>query len=256
VRTWSAQRTLQDSQETDETPSNLVPPDELVLLVTFLALPVFGVILGQLATGAFTERYALPTVAGFAVLFAFAASSWSNRNHRVAVILAVVLTGGFLMNSARQIKWAVTIAAKERRLYDQLQADAPGDEFIVVTDPVQFLQMTRYAPPDLNRRLVYLTDSLHPNTAEVGLQRLSKFEPVRIDDVGSFQEDHPRFWLYRRLDTDELPRFPNELISRLNERGTSMRIIRWTNEFLLLRREPAKPLMDAPLPATIEEKSS
>jgi hypothetical protein len=221
-------------------------PDELLLLVTFLALPVFGVILGQLATGAFTERYALPAVAGFAVLLAFAASHWSGRKSVVAMLLAVALTGGFLMNSARHYKWAVTIAAKEHRLYAQLLTDAPGADPIVATDPVQFLQMTRYAPPELNRRLIYLTDGLDPNTAEVGLQRLAIFDPIQIDNYEHFRSRHLRFWLYRRLDTDELPKFPNELITRLSDRGVPMRVSQWTNEFLLLQSNPSQPLRRKP----------
>ena len=89
---------------------------------------------------------------------------------------------------------------------DQLQADTPGGDSIVVTDPVQFLQMTRYAPDTLKHRLIYLTDGPKPNTAEVGLQRLSKFELVRIDERRISRPAHPDFWLYRRLDTDSLPR--------------------------------------------------
>lgn len=214
------------------------PTEDLVLIVTLLALPVFGVILARLATGAFTERYALPAVAGFAVLFAFAASRCFGRSRLVGVLLVMILTGGFLMNSARQIKWAVTIAAKEHRLHDQLLTDAPGTDPIVVTDPVQFLQMTRYAPLQLNQRLIYLTDGPDPNTAEVGLQRLSTFEPVRIDKSTHFLATHPTFWLYRRLDTDELPTFPNELIPRLSERGVPMRVGRWTNEMILIQGKP------------------
>jgi hypothetical protein len=229
-------------------------PEELILLVTFLALPVFGVILGQLATGAFTERYALPAVAGFAVLFAFAASHWSGRKPVVATLLAVALTGGFLMNSARHYKWAVTIAAKEHRLHAQLLTDAPGTDPIVATDPVQFLQMMRYAPAELTSRLIYLTDGPDPNTAEVGLQRLAKFEPIQIDEYEHFQSTHSRFWLYRRLDTDELPKFPNELITRLSDRGVPMRVSQWTNEFLLLQCNPSLPLRRKPASSTIRDR--
>jgi hypothetical protein len=238
VRTWSAQRTLQEPRDSEDIGPNVVPPEELILLVTFLALPIFGVILGQLATGAFTERYALPAVAGFAMLFAFAASHWSGRKSVVAMLLAAALTGGFLMNSARHYKWAVTIAAKEYRLYAQLLTDTPGTDPIVATDPVQFLQMMRYAPAELTSRLIYLTDGPDPNTAEVGLQRLAKFDPIRIDEYEHFRSSRSRFWLYRRLDTDELPKFPNELITRLSEKGIPLRVSRWTNESILLRSNP------------------
>ena len=212
------------------------PAHELILAAAFLGLPVAGVLLGRLATGAFTERYALAASAGFSLGLAWAVSTFADRRPGVTAALIAVLIVGFLVDGARLVKWAGDLSREEARtVVALLELTHTGDLPIVATDPVQFLQTVHHAPEGLRRRLTYVVPPGAPNTAEIGLADLARREPLRVVGAAEFLRRHPAFFAYRRFDNDALPHFPNEWLVRLSEERATMTVLRWDSDFVLLR---------------------
>jgi 4-amino-4-deoxy-L-arabinose transferase-like glycosyltransferase len=69
-----------------------IRPAYLVLTVGFLALPVFGVLLGKLVQGPFVPRYVISAVVGFAVLTGFAVDRSRPNWVRIVLVCVVALS--------------------------------------------------------------------------------------------------------------------------------------------------------------------
>ncbi|HEX6080707.1 MAG TPA: glycosyltransferase family 39 protein [Methylomirabilota bacterium] len=179
------------------------PRHELIAAVGYLALPVVAVALGKLATGAFTDRYALPAVIGVALLVPWGAYHLLDRRATIGLLLAALLGGWFaLMVGALPVLELRRAWAERDAPYRFLATGAPGDLPVVVQSPHTFFQMTYYAPPALAARLLYLADPaaarryIDTDTVDLGLLEFRRWIPIHVEPYRPYLAAHHRFLLY------------------------------------------------------------
>jgi hypothetical protein len=192
-----------------------IPLHERIAAVGLACLPVFGVLLGKLATGVYVERYGLAAIAGFSLLIAFVACRRAEGRPLLGGLLALLFFGWYLaMWQSEAGKLASRLPAIEeecRRLSEQGNDDQP----IAVSHPHVFLQLMHYAPPELASRLRYVSSQsasirfLGNDTNDRALQGLSGLTPLPVVDYEAFVLEQRCFlvygterWLTRALETD------------------------------------------------------
>lgn len=197
------------------------PPHEMAAVYGFMGIPVLGVLLAKVATGAFTERYALPAVIGLSILFAWAGHRATQGRALTGVALALILCGWFVLKVPRDLERFAAASAAQGETYDFLRARAEQGLPIAISDPHLFIRLAYYAPPDLAGRLVYLADPEESvryrgsDTADRGLLALKDWRPVRVERYTTFVASGQRLllygptgsraWVYRKLSEDGVP---------------------------------------------------
>ena len=180
-----------------------IPVHEVVAGLGYLAIPALAVLLAKLATGAFTDRYALAAVVGLALIIPWGAYLILDGRATLGIALAAVLFSWFVAKDG--IEPAVTQRRDLATLQDTLaflSRAAPDDAPLVIASPHIFFQLSYYAPPPLASRLVYLTDTaaamryFKTDTVELGLQEFRRWTPISVEDYRSYVRTHPRFLLY------------------------------------------------------------
>ena len=183
-----------------------VPPiHELVAALGYLAIPGIEIVMAKLVTGAFTDRYALPALIGFALVIPWGAYHLFDRHVTLGVAVAALLCGWFVVKvgiePARQLRQD---RANQAGVYRLFRSGLPGDVPIVIASPHAFLQLTYYAPPDLTSRLVYLAAPeeamryLETDTPEVGVVEFRRWTSLQVEPYQEYIRAHPRFLLYTR----------------------------------------------------------
>jgi hypothetical protein len=177
-----------------------IPWHELAAASGFLLLPPIAIGLVRLGIGVFGARYLIFTIAGLSLLVAFTASRLVNGSALAGLALVSVLVlvcGGrvYLLNRDFRgerdwVQFAVA-SLKER----QARTDLP----FVFSNPISYLQMTQYAPPDVRKRMTYLVDPeksmqyLGYNTCDKAMSVLKEWVAPETDDYDSFRSSHSRF---------------------------------------------------------------
>ena len=182
-----------------------IPVDEVVAALGYLSLPGLAVLLGKVATGVFTDRYAMPAVLGLALIIPWGAYVILDRRATMGIALAAALFSWFVVKDG--IEPASTGHRELEGLHDTfdfLRREVPGQWPLVIASPHLFFQFSHYAPPELASRFVYLVDPaaslryLKADTAELGIQEFRRWTPMSIQDYRSYVRAHPRFLLYDR----------------------------------------------------------
>jgi hypothetical protein len=190
---------------------------ERVAVAGLALLPVLAVIVSKLGTGAFTERYALPSLVGLGAM-AGALAGWSARPARTMILL--LLAVWIVALSTKALDPESAIGGPEQSIYQklvQLEDRLP----IVVADGEKFVQANHYADPSVARRLYWLSTGksnfdLHTRK-ELG--RLADWHPLNIRSLLEFADLNPEFFI---LDD------PNgRLVAALKEEfpGASVRVV-------------------------------
>ena len=180
-----------------------IPVPEVVAALGYLAIPALAVLLAKVATGAFTDRYALTAVLGLALIIPWGAYLILDGRATLGLALAAVLFFWFVAKDG--IEPAMTQRRQLGALQDTLaflRTVAPDDAPLVIASPHIFFQLSYYAPPPLASRLVYLSDTaasmryFKTDTVELGLQEFRRWIPISVEDYRSYVRAHPRFLLY------------------------------------------------------------
>jgi hypothetical protein len=224
------------------------PVHEIAAVCGFITIPIVCVILAKFATGAFTDRYALPAIIGFAVLGGFiAAVAFANRR-LMALVALVCLVGWCGLTRARE--WVDPPSssmpdsdAAVQGSVQLLRSDPERQLSLVMADPHTFTVLSHYAPPDIRSRLVYLADPnlalkrLGHNSVERGMIDLVKpWFRMNVVDYETFVAGQPRFLVFGN--TGRLA-FLNWLLPELQARGMRLEVRgrRGDNLFLLASRD-------------------
>jgi hypothetical protein len=182
---------------TAETAAWRVPRAETAVVLALVAAPFLAVLLAFLS-GVFIPRYTLPALPGFCLLAAFLSQS-IERARPLWAICVLCFTLAFTPLSARSVaaRWANAFGETAWIQRVQTEPELP----IVVDDAIAFLPLTRYAPGGIAPRLVFLADpeaarrASGNNSATIGLMRLARWAPLRIEQPGTFFASHRRFFL-------------------------------------------------------------
>jgi hypothetical protein len=143
----------------------------VVLAISFAALPVFAVTLAVLTKGPFIERYSVSAVIGVALIAGLGSASFS-RQRWVSLCIAAILSCSFLMDTARLLKSRLTGSGEilvesstslqmsttpgEPLDGHLLLATAEGTLPIVVLSSFDYPYFFEYGPKSLQPRLWYV----------------------------------------------------------------------------------------------------
>ncbi|MCC6139558.1 MAG: glycosyltransferase family 39 protein [Nitrospira sp.] len=177
-----------------------IPDHEWGAALAFAALPVIGVAVTLYTTGAFTARYALPTVLGISVLVSLTLFRLGNGRVLLGVAGGVLAVAGFAMLTLRALPY--TAASAVDPVAEFLAVSATDELPIVVSDPHNFMMLAHYAPRGLSSRLVYLADPdaslrhMGHDTMDRGMLDLNPWFRMNVKDWRAFQQSRGRFLLY------------------------------------------------------------
>ena len=163
---------------------HLPPSHELAALVTLVLLPFFGVALGKLATGAYTDRYVLSALVGITILIALAAWWIDAGVPKLGLSLLLMFA---LFAGARIVERncdATEDADGQAQALDFLDRHRGAGEPIVVASPHDFFELSQRVARDGGPRLIYLADPalarryLETDAVELGVTGMKDIAPL------------------------------------------------------------------------------
>lgn len=183
----------------NEGPSLEMP--EVVVLIAFVALPLFSYLVAKLAGAPLFHRYSISTVAGFACLLGIVAAKRPPVALGVLLLLAAQIEFDLFQyaQSATLTEPSTSIglctrASAFRHQYSVMEA-VPGQDLpIVLMDDLEFLPIMHYAPANIASRLVYVVGPYSDANGEgyIVLQRLCP-APGHFVRVSEFLSTHDTF---------------------------------------------------------------
>jgi 4-amino-4-deoxy-L-arabinose transferase-like glycosyltransferase len=179
-----------------------IPSYELVCAVGFVAIPVIGLIVTKILTGAFTDRHALPAVIGFGILIPLALHYFLSSRNLVVMVLICFFAGflGKAIGDYRSVS-EDTAAFNRARLFWQTKADPQLPIVSWFSHPA--MRLWYYGPKDLADRVYYLADPaasvryIGHDTIDRGLLDLKPFFPLKnVQPYDLFLKSHQQFLLF------------------------------------------------------------
>ena len=215
---------------------------EVAAAVGFLLLPLVGVVVGELATGAYVERYVLSAVIAPAVLVPLALHRLTGGKRISAIATCAVLTAWFCVLFQywhRDI--GVDLDRRERLETFAEERASPAGLPIAVAHPHDYLELAHHAPRPLAGRLVRLSDPERAlrysgsRSSEDGLVVLAGFAPL---EIVPYDEQRTPFLLLRtvRGEADDW------IEQALDDDGARMQVVASGEDdgFTLVRVEPSR----------------
>jgi len=150
---WLILRRRESHAESGDPDQVQVPAWELLAAALFLVIPVAAITISLVVPPhMFADRYALPSIGGFALAIALVSAILAGNRCAPGIILAlpVLLLFGFTMTHGRPFE---NPFEKETMLKRALQRGP-----VVINDYVLYLQLWYYAPADVKQRILYLSD--------------------------------------------------------------------------------------------------
>jgi hypothetical protein len=202
-----------------------IPDYELLAATLFLLLPVAAITLALIVPPhLFVDRYALPSIGGFALVTAFIAAHFAGKRLApgIAFALPVFLVFLFVMAHGRQP--LESPLQKEPLLTVALQRGP-----VAVNDYVSYLQLWYYAPADERSRLLYLSDedsAVKYSHIDDIMQPFRKFG-VPVVSYEDFATPGKKFLLYFTRGFGWVP-------ERVLDDGGSVQVINWAQGKALL----------------------
>jgi hypothetical protein len=173
----------------------------VVMAVTASALlPVVGVIIAELVTHAFTERYFIAAVPGSCILLVWGLKCMirnGTAGPALACALCLILSG----QEWRDLRAGQTLALRQVSSIGALLSRLP-DGPIVMSEITVFHKLSFYARRDLAARLVYVADPhrsiryLGHDTVDRGLLDLTPWFPLRVVWWHDWWSDHQTSFVY------------------------------------------------------------
>jgi hypothetical protein len=217
---------------------------ELAAMLACCLLPFVSLALAYASHGGtFLWVYVLPTTMGLSLLAANLLFRYANQRHTVAALIVLVFLGWF---SLRQVSPVAHALARSRTppaapvLLRGLDVRLP----VVIADPILFLQLAHYQPPELVGRLFFLTDLdqvvrfTEQDSGERSLQHLNMVRRIPLEPYQAFIQTHRAFHVYWTGKRWEW------LLSKLIEDGARVEVVQERqDELVLLVTVPTQPLV-------------
>ncbi len=230
---WMVRHGKPDAPE-DAGSSPQLMDHELIAGALFLVIPICAVGAGMMVTNLFTDRYALLSLAGVAIL--------------IPMILGRLAGGralpGFLMFWVSLLPlFFVTLEIPPARhpwTDEPILVKALQTGPVVVADGQLFLQMWLYAPEAYKKKILFLADDAAANkymgfdALDFGLRGLRPWSSVQVIPYQEFAAPGREFLLYQN------PLKPGWLLSKIVADGGSADLVELTN-FRQLYRARLKP---------------
>jgi 4-amino-4-deoxy-L-arabinose transferase-like glycosyltransferase len=216
---------------------------EVAAALGFILLPVIGVIVGKIATGAFVGRYGLSAVIGCAVLAGFGSSTAFRRQPAMRAAAVLILLGWFGLSAMRE--WIGPTwnsmpvdPALVTRPTEWLEELSENNLPVVVADPHTFIMLSHYGAAATVSRIVYVADPdlalkhLGHNSVERGMLDLLKpWFHLNVVPFEPFIADHSRFLVYGNFYSKS---FLNWILLELEARRVHIELLNRSGDELLL----------------------
>ena len=189
---------------------------DALLCLGFVALPAFGVLVGQIVHSPYFGRYFLSAVLGLCIPFAIITGVSRNCKWLVSVILLTIVFG-ITLNFCRLLRHRLTgtgealeepstkyelstTVGRPLETYPFIGQLSRDTKPIAVLEPLDFLYLLQYAP-QLTPRLYYIHSSERDESLK-GLRAFRRWSPVKYNPVllgPDFVRLHPDFYIYSDL---------------------------------------------------------
>ena len=199
----AAYMTLTKSEDSAESSNyEYIHSYELVAAAGFVAIPLIGLIVAKIFTGAFTDRHVLPAVIGFGILIPLALHHFLSSRHLVIFAL-ICFFAGFLGKAIWDYRVVTddTAAFHRATLFWQTKADPQLPIVSWYSHPA--MRLWYYGPNELAARVYYLADPeasvryIGHDTIDRGLLDLKPFFPLKnVRPYDLFLKSHQSFLLY------------------------------------------------------------
>jgi len=202
-----------------------VPDYELLAAALFWLIPVAAITLALIVPPhSFFDRYALPSIGGFALTTVFLADHFAGERRALGMAFAfpVFLLFLFTMTHGRRLENPF----QEEPILTAAIKQAP----VVVNNYVSYLQLWYYAPEDVRSRLLYLSDegsSVKYSHIDDIMQPFQKFG-VPVVNYAEFATSGKEFFLYFTAGLGWVP-------DRVLEDGGSVQVVNWAQGKALLQ---------------------
>jgi hypothetical protein len=190
------------SRSRSSTPPRPVTLPFVTSMVSLALLPFVILVLAEVVTHSFTERYALVSSIGIFVSICFALARLTSERTAAAaglVILEVLFFGTQLVDKARSVKEELALARTE---YRTLSREAGHGEFLAISEVAVFQRLSFYGPISFARRISYLADANREirysgfDTVDRGLLALRSWFPINTQPYGKYLREHDHFLVY------------------------------------------------------------
>jgi hypothetical protein len=185
-------------------------PSEVVLIASFLFYPALLVVLTKLLGSGYTPRYGWPAILGLVLGSVYVVRTIWLKPSSAYVLVALLIV--FAVQSYSQFR--ALYAASPTRVDDrwtrlaQLSRSNPGIP-VVIGSPLEYLEATKYSPPELRGRLVEVVDTdistrlTGWDTPDRTNRLLAQFIPLHVEDLVAFLAAHQEFILRSAVPPDD-----------------------------------------------------
>jgi len=183
---------------------------EWVFVVMLTALPIY-VLPPSYLLHAYRADYVMSFAIGLAILLVTVFAEHARRTQSAGVVLLILFASVTLRKDLKTIPEGLHAMAHPARVHAQLQASYDSAAWVkllegsglpvLVGDHLLYTRLERYAPPELKRRLYFLTNiaevKKYPlsSTSQMNFLLFGKMLSYQTMDVGSFLPEHPHFLL-------------------------------------------------------------
>jgi hypothetical protein len=175
---------------------------EWVMAVSLFLMPLVILVLSIYITHSFVVRYTLWAMTGTAILSAALLALGARGRHVAAVTVLALLAALSVVRAVRSPRPGLLAGQPILTALQAMPAaEASSSEPILVADHHAFMELSYYAPPALQQRLIYPVDAAldlrytNSDTAGLLMSALAHRSTLRIVPYDSVLRDHPRFLL-------------------------------------------------------------
>lgn len=217
--------------------TSTIPRYEIAAALTICLVPFMTYVLAALVTHAFYDKYVITTVIGIALVAAYL--SWHMQAWRRGCALVMALTfslwmAGVLGYKARYVKpHRYSVPAADQAVIETARQP------VVIFDGAEFMKIQFYLPPDLRKKVYFLTDPklglryTGNNTDALVYRHLKPFVHLNVANLCTFTRQHRQFlvMMVRPYSSER----PTWIIPYLIKNKADVRLIGGDlNEFALL----------------------
>jgi 4-amino-4-deoxy-L-arabinose transferase-like glycosyltransferase len=176
-------------------------PQEPVLIVGFLSLPLIAFVVVHFAHGGMTPRYVIPTVIGFSLAAGYVLPRI--KRNSVGLLAILVLFSAFAIQEKRfWSSYSPHFVSPADSVEALVTSAGHPDLPVVISEAHAFLPLAHYASPEWNQRFVSLVDPPEAliysgsDGDDKELQTMRGFVPLHVYDFDKFAAEHTSFLLY------------------------------------------------------------
>jgi hypothetical protein len=182
-------------------PSDRLRPEECLMVLGFIALPLAGYVLTLVTHGGMSSRYFLPTILGISISAGYLIS----RLGRLASLTFLLLCAAVSPMQSGLIRQPLLPGAELDLLYEMMDQSNAPELPVVVSAGWTYLPMAYYRSQDQQKpraalvALVSFADAVkyaHNDSADRILSVLRFYLPLDVRDFSSFLRGNRRFLLY------------------------------------------------------------